>query len=243
MGQLWQHTGSIWIRTDTLHTVAVKLHAAGNTFHAAAYMFLLPVPRVPATATQIAILHNMAAYKGKALSPAALHLCQLCHRWDTTSLTESPDLIAEPSPDGPSPTCEALLQAHEQQAAAAPLPRMDQALQQQQHEGALQQARQGAQQLLQEMQEGVALQEDAEQQQQQQELLLGKPRGTQTMQIAACAKACPGVGLCVCVCCAPLCCVVLCYAGILAVPWRRILLVILLCACCAHAAISCCVTL
>lgn len=142
-----------------------------------------------------------------ALNPAAL---QLCHRWDTTSLTESPSFSAEPSPDGPSPTCEALLQAHEQQAAAAPLPRRDRALQQQQqHEGALQQARQGAQQLLQEMQDGKALQEDAEQQQQLPPL--GKPRGAQTMPYTACNKlACLGVGLCMCACAAPhhavLCC-------------------------------------
>lgn len=119
----------------------------------------------------------------------------VCYRWDTTSLTESPS-FSEASPDGPSPTCEALLQAHEQQAAAAPMPRMDRALQQQQqHEGALQQARQGAQQLLQEMQEGLALQE-AEQQHQQLPPL-GKPRGTQGIHVAACnTLALPTSGLC-----------------------------------------------
>lgn len=104
--------------------------------------------------------------------PPVATLLFAMHRWDTTSLTESPSFSAEPSPDGPSPTCEALLQAHEQQAAAAPLPRMDRALQ---HEGALQQAREGAQQLLRELQEAPVLEEDTEQQQQL--VPLAKPRG------------------------------------------------------------------
>jgi hypothetical protein len=69
-----------------------------------------------------------------------LPCCCLLHRWDTTSLSETPSGSGEPSPNDDHPTCEELLRQHEQQQAAAPLPRFDKALsaQQQQHEaGAL----------------------------------------------------------------------------------------------------------
>lgn len=75
----------------------------------------------------------------------------LC-RWDTTSLSDSPSSSEQSSPAHSGPTCEELLQQHEQQQAAAPLPRMDKAWVAQQHEVGLMQARQEVQGLLQQMQ-------------------------------------------------------------------------------------------
>lgn len=76
----------------------------------------------------------------------------LLHRWDTTSLSETPSGSGEPSPSDDAPTCEELLRQHEQQQAAAPLPRFGKAVtaqqQQQQHEV-------GALVLLQDEQEGL----------------------------------------------------------------------------------------
>lgn len=73
-------------------------------------------------------------------------------RWDTTSLSDSPSTSGEPSPDDSGPTCKELLQQHEQQQAAAPLPRMDKALPAPQHEVQLLHAREQVQGLLQQMQ-------------------------------------------------------------------------------------------
>lgn len=107
-------------------------------------------------------------------------LCVLCCRWDTTSLSDSPSSL-EQSPSDVSPTCEMLLQQHEQQQAAAPLPRMDKALgahqaQQQQHEAGALHVRQTAQGLLLQEQEEECAQE-LQLGLQQQPFPLKKPKG------------------------------------------------------------------
>jgi hypothetical protein len=105
-----------------------------------------------------------------------LLLVVLLCRWDTTSLSDSPSTSGEPSPDDSSgPTCEELLQQHEQQQALAPLPRMDKALPAPQHDVQLLHARGEVQGLLQQMQvEGEDPGRDLQLSLQQQHILPGK---------------------------------------------------------------------